>query len=121
MLPSSSWVSLAAPAEPFGWWIHKASLLERAILRPPFRGGCSAPRGSPSSAAAVRAVPAARSRSPPIPPGARAAGPILGPTKTQRSQSGLRVPGASRGCGKEHRNSVPVQGASRTPKYGKLN
>lgn len=108
MLPSSSWVSLAAPAEPFGWWIHKASLLEGAFLRPPFRGGCSAPRGGEGRARSPGPLSAEPAR---CPSGGAGSGPDRDPAEPER-------PPCARGCGKSSQE-CPAAGAGGIPKYVK--
>lgn len=129
MLPSSSsssWVSLAAPAESLGSWSREAALC-RAFPWLPAPGGCSGrmwdPRGPglpsapPSPAGGVPSPqPSAGGspgpgRSPPSSPGARAAGTVPGSAETQGGRSGLRVPGASEGCGRRRRRGgVPAGG-----------
>lgn len=58
MLPSSSWVSLAAPAESLGLWSHKASLLQTSLPAVVSRG-CSGSSADPVPTALGRGEPGA--------------------------------------------------------------
>ncbi|XP_051664082.1 basic proline-rich protein-like [Manacus candei] len=115
------------PAEPLGWWIHKASLLERAFLRPPFRGAAplrGAHRGSKGHARGPGPLPAEPARCPSGGEGSRLGGDSERPP-CARGRPGLRQEdeeGWSRRAGSPARRAraaaPPLTGKRRCPRLG---